>query len=126
MNMKQNAGFTLIEIIAVLVILGIMIAVAVPKYVDLQTNAQFRALDAGVAEVNGRENLSWANAKLSNTGWGNDAAVYASVDTALDGEYTWDSGPSVTGGTLQFRTATVILVRTASSELSPGFWKKTP
>jgi len=32
---KKKNGFTLIEVIAVLVLLGILAAVAVPKYVDM-------------------------------------------------------------------------------------------
>ena len=34
---KNEEGFTLVEIIAVLVILGILAAVAIPKYFDLQS-----------------------------------------------------------------------------------------
>ena len=40
MKLKNQKGFTLIEIIAVLVILGILSAVAVPKYFDMQAEAR--------------------------------------------------------------------------------------
>ena len=47
MNMKQ-AGFTLIELVMVIVILGILAAVAVPKFVDLSSDAKIAAVK-GVA-----------------------------------------------------------------------------
>ena len=61
---KKQMGFTLIEIVMVLVLLGILSAIAVPKYFDLRAQAEQKAMAATVAEYQARLNAGFANSLL--------------------------------------------------------------
>ena len=61
----NESGFTLLEIIAVIVILSILAVVAVPKYFDLQEQARLKTLKTAVAEGVGRVNGYFAQQVLS-------------------------------------------------------------
>ncbi|HOD35723.1 MAG TPA: prepilin-type N-terminal cleavage/methylation domain-containing protein [Syntrophales bacterium] len=68
-KMKDQKGFTLIEIIAVLVILGILSAVAIPKYFNLQEEAKKKATLLGLAEGKARVTQYGAQEFLKTTNW---------------------------------------------------------
>ncbi|MBW2252659.1 MAG: prepilin-type N-terminal cleavage/methylation domain-containing protein [Deltaproteobacteria bacterium] len=116
-------GFTLIEILVVLVILGVLASIAQSKLVDLGDSTENRAIEVGIMELNARETLTWTDFKLSSSGWTNDNAVFATMDMNFGAGYSWIAGPDHSGGTLQFKSKSVVLIRTPSTDLSAGQWK---
>ena len=98
---KSRNGFTLIELIIVMVILGIMAAVAVPRYLDSISNAEESAEDAVISAI--KSGLKqYANNSLYESGrpeWPNNPfetlsekpAGYSTdnQDADVDGEWTF-------------------------------------
>jgi len=114
--LRNQKGFTLVEIIAVLIMLSVLAAIAVPKYIDLEQNSQQKVFDSAIAELNGREGLVWANLKMSATGYQDDAQLILVSDYNLGTDFVWQPGhPVAVGGDLTFKGETVTLNRTQSN-----------
>ncbi len=98
---KQQSGFTLIELVAVIVILGALAVVALPRFINLQDEAQDAALQ-GVAGAAG----SAAAVNLAGALAGDSAATTVTscsdIETALQGGIP--TGYSITGGTISSST----------------------
>jgi prepilin-type N-terminal cleavage/methylation domain-containing protein len=120
--LKNQHGFTLIEMISVMIIMGVVASVAIQKFDVLSDTAAEQALRVGVRELNVRESLSWSNLKISSVGWTNDNETFAKVDTDLGTDYRWNPGPTVDGGTLHFRSKPKVLDRDHSTSILAGNW----
>lgn len=128
-SMNNCKGFTLIELIASLVIFSVLAAILIPRYIDAETSSKLRALDMGVAELNGRETLTWALVKLSDAGYANDQLLWDQLrvdpGTGLGADYDWLVPATISGGTLRFKADVFApLTRTASSREAPGRWRR--
>lgn len=119
---SNQTGFTLIEIMAVLIIISVMASVATKKYIDISGVAQDRALQAGMTELNSRETLTWTNQKFAIGGYTNDNDIWTTMNTDLGAGYSWMAGPDATGGTLRFGNQTVALNRAVSTTLAAARW----
>lgn len=65
-SVKQQQGFTLIELVIVIVILGILAATAAPKFIDLTGDAKSAVVQGVQGSVNSAVNLVHAKALVDN------------------------------------------------------------
>jgi MSHA pilin protein MshA len=83
-NMKQQKGFTLIELIIVIIILGILAVTAAPKFLDIQDDAQQSAVSGITGAVRSASQIAHS-ANLVNSGSTVtlEGESYDTVDTYL-------------------------------------------
>lgn len=111
-NLSKAKGFTLIELVVVIVILGILAATAAPKFIDLTGDAKGAVVEGLEASVNSAADLTYAKALAQSqtgvtgvvnvAGIGNVNLVYGwpahdQIQNLLQADFT--NGGDFTGAT---------------------------
>jgi prepilin-type N-terminal cleavage/methylation domain-containing protein len=122
-DLQNQKGFTILEVLAVVVILGVLVSTAILRYERLSDAAEKQSLASAIRELNIRESLTWAQLKISITGWPGDDDVYKSVAKDLGQDYFWDPAPAKEGGLLRFKSNAANLSRIPSTIGAPAVWK---
>ena len=83
--MKKQSGFTLIELVMVIVILGVLAVTALPKFVDLKGDAQTAALQGVVGALSSANAINYAARSAKGTGTGSAVTTCGTAAALLQG-----------------------------------------
>ncbi|MFH1577461.1 MAG: type II secretion system protein [Candidatus Omnitrophota bacterium] len=90
--MKNEKGFTLIELIMVIVIIGILAAIAVPRFMDLQSEAKKSACEGNAGSLRAAITSYYASATINDV-----STIYPSAlaSNIVDSNYigSWPADP---------------------------------
>jgi prepilin-type N-terminal cleavage/methylation domain-containing protein len=120
----NQRGFTLVEIIAVLIILSILAVMAVPRFINMSTGDKM--ITQVVSELTVREKLTWMNIRLgtSLTEDAIDSVVFSAMSFDVGVGAVWTTSPTKNGGTISVDGTTSGIKRTPANLTNPAVWSR--
>ncbi len=97
--LANEKGFTLIELIIIIVVLGLLSAVAVPKYVDIKTDAEKAAANGVYGGAQGATAINFAGFLLGKVLAADQITNATKLVAALDGDLPTGCALQDTGAT---------------------------
>jgi type IV pilus assembly protein PilA len=119
-RIESEKGFTLIEMLIVIIILGILIAIAVPAYLKFRDNANKGAAQANIrAAIPAIESYN-ADNTTGNGGYDNmDVAALRAIDPAIKTPPKFDVGTTTqTTYCVEATSGPFTYVKTASTDIT--------
>ncbi|WP_372871518.1 type II secretion system protein [Shewanella sp.] len=96
--MKKQQGFTLIELVVVIIILGILAVTAAPKFINLQSDARKSTVEGVKAALQGANTLIYSKAAIAgkNKTVGDTVTIDTGVTVTTDYGYLDSATDSAT------------------------------